>query len=552
LLSKKSVSFCKNLVENINKSDVGQSSKEGQAIHWQEITSIEAVGKEFVYDITVEDIHNFVGNNIILHNCVYQEQVMLLSQKLANFSKGEADVLRKAMGKKKKNVLDKMYPQFLEGGASNGHPKKVLDKVWKDWEAFASYAFNKSHSTCYALVAFQTAYLKANYPAEFMAGVLSHNMKDIKKLNFFLSECNRMGIKCMLPDVNESNVKFAVNKKGEIRFAMAAVKGVGAAAVEDLIGERKKGGAFRDIFDIVKRVNLRTVNKKAFENLALAGGFDSFGIHRAQYFYQHGSEEANLIERILKFGNQYQKQGNSNQMSLFGAAVLDEEVATPTVYDCEEWGLMERLKQERDVTGIFLSGHPLDDYKMEVDFFCNATLDDITKRPNKDLTIGCIVMSAEPRVTKNGNKFGKFVVEDFNNSYEIVLFGNKYLEYGSFFEEGTALRIKGKYQNNGWRGNERFEFELTAKPKALETILEEEANKITISIPLDIIDNTFTTRMQNLCHQHPGKMALYINVIDRKNGYGKVELFSKSLKLDAKKEVFEKLKGFGEMRVKLN
>ncbi|MGB1243358.1 MAG: DNA polymerase III subunit alpha, partial [Chitinophagales bacterium] len=455
------------------------------------------------------------------------------------------------MGKKKKNVLDKMYPQFLEGGASNGHPKKVLDKVWKDWEAFASYAFNKSHSTCYALVAFQTAYLKANYPAEFMAGVLSHNMKDIKKLNFFLSECNRMGIKCMLPDVNESNVKFAVNKKGEIRFAMAAVKGVGAAAVEDLISERKKGGAFKNIFDIVKRVNLRTVNKKAFENLALAGGFDSFGIHRAQYFYQHGSEEANLIERILKFGNQYQKQGNSNQMSLFGAAVLDEEVATPTVYDCEEWGLMERLKQERDVTGIFLSGHPLDDYKMEVDFFCNATLDDITKRANAELTIGCIVMSVEHRVTKNGNGFGKFLVEDFNNSYEIVLFGDDYITFKGYLEEGLAIQMKGTYKNRGWGNNDRFEFKLS-KVRLLSTILEEEANKITISIPLDIIDNTFITRLQNLCHQHPGKMALAINVIDRKNGYGKVELFSKSLKLDAKKEVFEKLKGFGEMRVKLN
>ena len=503
--------------------------------------------EEIVYDLDAmeEYLHETYGI------CVYQEQVMLLSQKLANFSKGEADVLRKAMGKKKKNVLDKMYPQFLEGGASNGHPKKVLDKVWKDWEAFASYAFNKSHSTCYALVAFQTAYLKANYPAEFMAGVLSHNMKDIKKLNFFLSECNRMGIKCMLPDVNESNVKFAVNKKGEIRFAMAAVKGVGAAAVEDLIAERKKGGTFRDIFDIVKRVNLRTVNKKAFENLALAGGFDSFGLHRAQYFYQHGSEEVNLIERILKFGNQYQKQGSTSQMSLFGAAVLDQEVATPKVYECEEWGLMERLKREREVTGIFLSGHPLDDYKMEVDFFCNATLDDITKRPNKDLTIGCIVMSVEHRITKNGNGFGKFLVEDFNNSYEIVLFGDDYITFKGYLEEGLAIQMKGMYKNRGWGNNDRYEFRLS-KVRLLSTILEEEAKKITVTIPLDIIDTTFITRMQNLCHQHPGKMSLAMNVIDRKNGYGKIELFSKSLKLEAKKEVFEKLKSFGEMRLKLN
>ncbi len=558
ILSEKSLSFYNscldtsgNLVENINRSDIGQSSKEGQAIHWQEITSIEAVGKELVYDITVEDIHNFVGNNIILHNCVYQEQVMLLSQKLANFSKGEADVLRKAMGKKQKYVLDKMYPQFLEGGASNGHPKKILDKVWKDWEAFASYAFNKSHSTCYALVAFQTAYLKANYPAEFMAGVLSHNMKDIKKLNFFLSECNRMGLTCKSPDVNESNVKFAVNKKGEIRFAMAAVKGVGAAAVEDLIEERKKGGAFKDVFDIVKRVNLRTVNKKAFENLALAGAFDNFGLHRAQYFYEHNGEDANLIERIIRFGNQYQKQGSTPQMSLFGAAVLDQEVATPTVYDCEDWGLMERLKREREVTGIFLSGHPLDDYKMEVDFFCNATLDDIEKRPNSELSIGCIVMSAEHRLTKNGNGFGKFLVEDFNNAYELVLFGDDYVTFKNYFEEGRAVQIKGQYKNRGWGNNDRYEFKLS-KVRLLATILEEEAKQITVSIPLDIIDNTFITRMQNLCHQHPGKLSLAINVIDRRNGYGKVELFSKSLKLDAKKEVFEKLKGFGEMRVKLN
>ncbi|MGL5111791.1 MAG: DNA polymerase III subunit alpha, partial [Flavobacterium sp.] len=304
---------------------------------------------------------------------VYQEQVMLLSQSLAGFTKGEADVLRKAMGKKQKEVLDKMKPKFVEQAAAKGHDATVLEKIWKDWEAFASYAFNKSHSTCYAWIAYQTAFLKAHYPAEYMAAVLSNNMNDIKQVSFFMEECKRMGLQVLGPDVNESFYKFTVNEEYAVRFGMGAIKGVGQGAVETIV-ENRKDSKYKSIFDLAKRIDLRAANKKAIENLALAGGFDSFeGTTRAQYFHDDG-DGITFYEKAIRYGAKFQENENSSQVSLFGES-SEVQIAEPIVPPCEDWSTMEKLAKEKEVVGIYISGHPLDDYKFEMKYFCNVRLE---------------------------------------------------------------------------------------------------------------------------------------------------------------------------------
>ena len=333
---------------------------------------------------------------------VYQEQVMLLSQKLANFSKGDADVLRKAMGKKQRDILDKMKPKFISQAAANGHPEDKLEKIWKDWEAFAQYAFNKSHSTCYAWIAYQTAYLKANYPAEYMAAVLSNNMSDIKQVSFFMEECKRMGLQVLGPDVNESFYKFTVNENYAVRFGIGAVKGVGMSAVHTIV-ENRKTGKYKSIFDLAKRVDLRAANKKAFENLALAGGFDSFtGTTRAQYFHDEG-DGITFLEKAIRYGAKYQENENSAQISLFGDT-SEVQIAEPVVPPCEDWSTMEKLAKEKEVVGIYISGHPLDDYKFEMDYFCNAKLEELKnleQHVNKNLTLGGIITNVQHRTAKN-------------------------------------------------------------------------------------------------------------------------------------------------------
>src|SRR5699024_7744798 len=287
------------------------------------------------------------------------------------FTKGEVYELRKAMGKKIFSQLEILKPKFMEGGQQNGHPKNILEKIWKDWEAFASYAFNKSHSTCYAWVAYQTAYLKAHYPAEYMAAVLSNNMNDIKQVTFFMEECKRMKLKVLGPDVNESYYKFSVNKDNAVRFGMGAVKGVGRGAVETIVQNRKKDGSYRSIFDLAKRIDLRAANKKAFQNLALAGGFDGFGAtHRAQYFHET-PDGITFLEKVIKYAAKYQENENSSQMSLFGEA-SEVQIPEPEVPPCEEWSTMKKLKQEREVVGVYISGHPLDDFKMVMRYFCKG------------------------------------------------------------------------------------------------------------------------------------------------------------------------------------
>ncbi len=444
--------------------------------------------------------------------CVYQEQVMLLSQKLANFTKGQADRLRKGMGKKKKKEIDALYPLFIEGGTGNGHPKDVLDKVWKDWEAFASYAFNKSHSTCYAFVAFQTAYLKAHYPAEFMASVLTHNKNDISKITFFLQECKRMGLMVLGPSVNESASDFSVNKDGHIRFGLSALKGVGEGPVEEILKEREENGPFGSLFDMMRRLSLRSVNKKVLESLALGGGFDCFeGTYRSQYFAPSEKYET-LLEHALRYGNAYQAQKAQAVNSLFGET--DEVmIPEPEIPQCPPWPLIEKLNNEKAVTGIYVSGHPLDDYRLEVDNFTTCPLSEVDDNQNRPaLNLAGMVTMARHLVSRNGNGWGIFELSDYNGSYEFKLFGEDYQKHKHLFEEGKALFVKGGWQRS-WRGD-GMEFKVK-DVKLLEGVAENLADAITLKLPVEDITPELIDRIDELCKQHAGPHKLRMELLDR-------------------------------------
>jgi DNA polymerase III subunit alpha len=374
---------------------------------------------------------------------VYQEQVMLLSQKLANFTKGDADVLRKAMGKKDRKTLDKLKPQFIENAKKNGHDETILEKVWTDWEAFASYAFNKSHSTCYAFVAFQTGYLKAHYPGEYMASVLTHNQSNIEKVTFFMEECKRMGVPVLGPDVNESQVDFSVNKKGEIRFGLGAIKGVGEAAVEEIIRERDENGPFKTLFDLTSRVNLRAVNKKTLEGLALGGGLDCFeNIHRAQFFFPEGGDEPNLLEKAIRYGSNAQNNESANQQSLFGGTQM-VTLTEPTIPACEPWTLITKLAKEKEVIGMYLSGHPLDDYKIEFNYFNVTDISRAEEFKNKDLNIAGVITDVFERMGKNNKPYGSFTLEDYSGNIRITMWSEDFLRFKHFLTVGQMLYIKG-------------------------------------------------------------------------------------------------------------
>lgn len=471
---------------------------------------------------------------------VYQEQVMLLSQKLAGFSKGDADVLRKAMGKKQIAVLNKMKTQFMDGCAQRGHDLKACEKIWVDWEAFASYAFNKSHSTCYAFVAYQTAYLKTYYPAEYMAAVLTHNQQNLDKITFFMDECKRMGIPVLGPDINESSVTFAVNKKGEIRYALAAIKGVGEAAVEEMLAERKKNGIYKNLFDLTKRVSLRTVNKKTFESLAKAGAFDSFtGIHRAQYFFEPRAGEANLLEKAVKFGNQYQSTKNDTTFSLFGDTV-SADVVEPEVPFCPPWTLIERLSAEKEMIGIYLTGHPLDDYRLEIESLCNCTIEKIPDAKNREITIGCMVTGVQVRTAKNGNQFGIITIEDFMSTYEFSLFGNDFATWNGFFAVGNYLQIRAKYAPN-WRADA---YEIKVQSVSLLSELKDKTKRITLLLQLPNISDDLVHQLDKLLIQYPGNIALSVKVFDPATKY-LVDLRSRTTKVSNSSEFYKKLKNLG-------
>ncbi len=447
---------------------------------------------------------------------VYQEQVMLLSQKLAGFTKGEADVLRKAMGKKKRDVLDKMKPQFIDQGKERGHDPEILEKIWKDWEAFAAYAFNKSHSTCYSVVAFHTGYLKANYPAEFMASVLTHNMNDIKKVTFFMEECRRMGIDVLGPDVNESQLTFTVNDKGSIRFGLGGMKGVGESAVVALVHERKSNGAFKNIFDLLKRADLRAVNRKTLENLALGGAFDNFkGEHRALYFYQNGDERS-FLEQAIRYAQNYKAQEESSQVSLFGGgqAVSLPEPAFP---DVPEWPRLMLLGKEKEVNGIYISSHPLDDFRYEMQFLCSHQLADFSDLSRiGDFNVGGIITDAKHLMTRNGKPFGKFTLEDYSGNYEFALFGEEYLKFKAFMNENVMILIRGmvkRYQPR-WEGAvERIEPSLK-EVVLLQDVLEKMCQSISLKLPLDEVTQEHIDDINQLVDSYRGNKRVNFTIFD--------------------------------------
>jgi DNA polymerase III subunit alpha len=449
---------------------------------------------------------------------VYQEQVMLLSQKLAGFSKGDADVLRKAMGKKQKAVLDKMKKKFVEGAVKNNHPAEKLEKIWTDWESFAQYAFNKSHSTCYAFVAYQTTYLKAHYPGEFMAAVLN-NAGSLDKITFFMEECKRMGIKVLGPDINESLKGFAVNKKGEIRFGLGGLKGVGEAAVESLITERLKNGAFATIFDMIKRVNQRTVNKKTLESLAYAGAFDCFtNLHRAQYFFIPPGDMTNGLEKISKYGQTCQAQTESKAHTLFGNLSDVMELQPPKIPDCTNWPLTVQLDHEKEVTGIFLSGHPLDNYRFEMEHyditrigFLNEYKEDKIKINSSHVfRIMGLVSDAQHRIAKSGNKFGNFVVEDYSGKFELMLFSEDYLKYSPILQLGATVCISGYFRQ---RYNGEYDFRITSLSLA-ESVKKNLTKKLHIKLAATEVTKEMVLFIDKNMKAHKGASSLYISVYD--------------------------------------
>jgi DNA polymerase-3 subunit alpha len=449
---------------------------------------------------------------------VYQEQVMLLSQKLADFSKGDADVLRKAMGKKQKDVLDKMKPKFISQAAAKGHAEDKLEKIWKDWEAFAEYAFNKSHSTCYAWIAYQTAYLKANYPAEYMAAVLSNNMSDIKQVSFFMEECKRMGLQVLGPDVNESFYKFTVNENYAVRFGIGAVKGVGMGAVQTIV-ENRKESKYKSIFDLTKRIDLRAANKKALENLVLAGGFDSFkGVSRAQYFHDDG-DGITFYEKAIRYGLKFQENENSSQVSLFGES-SDVQIAEPVVPPCEDWSTMEKLAKEKEVVGIYLSGHPLDDFKFEMKYFCNSKLEslkDLNNQINKNLSFGGIVSNVKHLVNKSGKGWGSFVLEGYDESHEFRIFGEEYMKFRHYLTPNSFTFIK-LMVKEGWpdkeTGKRRDPIIQFIDFKILQDILGLFAKKLVIHININDLKSEFVHELSTVFQQNKGDKSVVFEVME--------------------------------------
>ncbi len=477
---------------------------------------------------------------------VYQEQVMLLSQKLAGFSKGDADLLRKAMGKKILSLLNELKPKFIKGGKAKKHPEEILEKIWKDWEAFAAYAFNKSHSTCYAYIAYQTAYLKAHYPAEFMAAVLSNNMNDIKQVTFFMEECKRANIPVLGPDVNESYYKFAVNKDGAIRFGIGAIKGVGAAAVKAIVEERKKNGNYTSIFDLTKRVDLRAANKKSFDGLVMAGALDSFtSVHRAQY-YQLDEKGITFIERAIRFGNKYQENKNSAQISLFGET-SEIQFPEPEIPQAEKWGMMEELSKEKELIGIYISGHPLDEFKNEIKYFCNTSVavfkEDLNKYIGSNLTFSGILTDVQHRISQNGNEWASFVVQDFTDSHEFRIFKESYLNFKPFLAENAFRQIKvtisrGWKNNDGKIGEPRINF---TDIQILQDVLEKQSKKLIIQMDIDKVTDKNIEDLSHILKENEGNVPTNFVVYDLDEQV-KLNLRSRSVKVTVTNELLENLK----------
>ena len=465
---------------------------------------------------------------------VYQEQVMLLSRQLADFTRGESDALRKAMGKKKKAIVDAMKPKFIEGGKKNGHDPKVLEKIWGDWEKFASYAFNKSHATCYSWVAYQTAYLKAHYPAEFMAGIMSRSLDNINDITKFMDECRAMGIPTLGPDVNESRQKFSVNKKGEIRFGISAIKGVGGAAADAIISEREKNGPYTSIFDFIQRVNLGAVNRKCVESLVLSGGFDSFGqLRREDFSRKHKGEM--FIDTFVRYGQTYQMEQSQMRNSLFGGE-NEIEIATPQIIKGDMWSDIERLNRERELVGIYISAHPLDEFKIVLDNLCNtncAELSDISSLSNReDITIGGIVTDIKSKFTKTGKPCGFVTIEDFEGSGELAMFGEDWGRWSGMFKEGCTIYITAKCQQR-YRDSQFFDLKVQ-NIEYLQTIKDKAIDRITISLLTDELNDQIVTELNEIIADSPGSTKLFFQLHDA-SGKNHVLLQCKRHTVDVKR-----------------
>ena len=474
---------------------------------------------------------------------VYQEQVMLLSRQLADFTRGQSDALRKAMGKKKKAIVDQMKPMFIEGGKKNGHDPKVLEKIWADWEKFASYAFNKSHATCYSWVAYQTAYLKAHYPAEYMAANMSRNLANITEITKLMDECKAMGIETLGPDVNESRNKFSVNKGGAIRFGLAAIKGMGAAAAESLIAEREKNGPYKDIFDFVQRVNLSACNRKCFESLALSGGFDSFGIDRERYFAQNEKGE-NFFDTLLRFGQAYQvskQQASNNLFSMF--ADEEVEIATPKIPECERWSDIERLNRERDLVGIYLSAHPLDSYAVVLENLCNTKCPEVADKKELmdrgDITVGGIVTNVRESMTKKGKPYGFVMLEDFEGSGEIALYGEAWGRWRGMFSIGASVYIKAQITQM-YAGSNFYDFNIS-DIQYLQTVKDKRIEKLIIVIDSHKISTTLVTDLCQKLSADPGPTHVYVqldSIEDRRS----ITMRSKGMSVNVTKDLLSFIK----------
>ena len=482
---------------------------------------------------------------------VYQEQVMLLSRLLADFTRGESDALRKAMGKKLRDKLDQMKPKFISGGQKNGHDPKVLEKIWADWEKFASYAFNKSHATCYSWVAYQTAYLKANFPAEYMAATMTRNISNITEITKLMDESKSLGINTLGPDINESYMKFSVNPRGDIRFGLGAVKGVGESAVQSILDERSKRGPFKDIFDFVQRVNLTACNRKNIENLALAGAFDGFtGIKREDFFVKNAKDET-FVEVLVRYGGKYQLDKAEAANSLFGGD-NQVEIATPEIVPAPSWNDLERLNKERELVGIYLSAHPLDEFAVILNYVCNVhmmDLSNLTPLQDRDLIMGGVVTDIREGQTKKGNPYGIAKVEDYTGAFEFAFFSNDWIEKKNFFVPGMFLYMKGKCQPKQWKKDE-YEVKVNSI-ELLPEVKDQVVERLTVETSLATIDDEMIEELAALVKEHPGNVELCFRVLDEENQYV-VNLLSKSVKVSVDKAIMSYLDSHPSLTTKIN
>lgn len=506
-------------------------------------------GKEpITYDI--ESMEEYLAETYGI--TVYQEQVMLLSQSLAGFTKGEADVLRKAMGKKKRDVLDKMKPQFINQAKEKGHPEKELEKVWTDWEAFAAYAFNKSHSTCYSVVAYHTGYLKANYPAEYMASVLTHNQSNIEKVSFFMEECKNRGIKVLGPHVNESDKDFAVNAEGEIRFGLGAIKGTGESAVMAIIEERDANGPFEDIFDFAKRVNLRTVNKKSFESLAKAGGFDCFEDYHRRQYVEPDDEGTSVIEKSIRYANRMHEEEASAQSSLFGGAT-GTDITKPKIGRIEPYGQIQELNIEKEMVGLYITGHPLNQFKFEMDFLTNTTISQLTeleKLKGKEVKLGGVVSDVQHRMSKKGNPFGQFTIEDFGDNHTFYLFSKDYLAFKPMLEKGWFLYLSGSVQNR-WN-TEELELKLHHIDH-LSEIRDKMTKGVELNVRLEDINASIVNEIERIASENPGKCSLKLSTISLYESRPvRLEMLSRKYTIEPTDSLIKELEAIEEVNFRVS